>query len=65
MSSNPQIKHTIFTPLYNRTDDMHLLYQKILQINYNRDNFEWLIIDDGSTDDIDSFLQFCMGGGKV
>lgn len=41
---------TIFTPVYNRAYIINQLYQSLLrQTNYN---FEWLIIDDGSTDHI-------------
>lgn len=39
---------TIFTPTYNRADRLHRVYESLLGQS-NRD-FEWLIIDDGSTD---------------
>lgn len=39
---------TIFTPTYNRKHTIDRLYQSLLkQTNYD---FEWLVIDDGSTD---------------
>ena len=39
---------TILTPTYNRADKLQLLFNSLKQQkNYN---FEWLIIDDGSTD---------------
>lgn len=44
------MKHTVFTPVYNRKKDMLDLYQRMLSIDYPRDQWEWLIIDDGSTD---------------
>lgn len=41
---------TVFTPVYNRAYILNQLYQSLLrQTNYD---FEWLIIDDGSTDNI-------------
>ncbi|MCI8462037.1 MAG: glycosyltransferase family 2 protein [Lachnospiraceae bacterium] len=39
---------TIFTPVYNRAHTMNQLYQSLLrQTSFN---FEWIIVDDGSTD---------------
>lgn len=43
-----QIKVTIFTPTYNRGYRIENLYQS-LQRQTNK-NFEWIVIDDGSTD---------------
>lgn len=41
---------TVFTPVYNRAYIIDQLYQSLLrQTNYD---FEWLIVDDGSTDNI-------------
>lgn len=42
------MKLTIFTPTYNREKLLHRLYNSLLQ--QSNKNFEWLIIDDGSTD---------------
>ena len=39
---------TIITPTYNRAELLKNLYQSLEQQN-NKD-FEWLIVDDGSTD---------------
>ena len=41
---------TIFTPIYNRAYIVDKLYQSL--INQTSYNFEWLIVDDGSTDHI-------------
>ena len=53
------IKLTIFTPTYNRANTLGRLYES-LKIQSNQD-FEWLIVDDGSSDDtqalIDSFIE--------
>ena len=39
---------TIFTPAYNRAHTLHLGYEALLRQTCK--DFEWLIIDDGSTD---------------
>lgn len=39
---------TVFTPTYNRADYLKRLYNSL--INQTFKNFEWLIVDDGSTD---------------
>lgn len=39
---------TIFTPTYNRADTLHLCYESLCRQTCR--DFEWLVIDDGSTD---------------
>jgi glycosyltransferase involved in cell wall biosynthesis len=46
---------TIFTPTYNRADKLKRLYQSL--VAQESHNFEWLIIDDGSTDDTASVVE--------
>lgn len=46
---------TIFTPTYNRAYILPVLYRS-LQLQTCKD-FEWLIIDDGSTDNTQSLIQ--------
>jgi glycosyltransferase involved in cell wall biosynthesis len=57
MKVNPLI--TVFTPTYNRAYTLTRLYNSLL-IQTNKD-FEWLIVDDGSTDNtenlVDSFIK--------
>lgn len=46
---------TIFTPIYNRAYIVQRLYESLLrQTCYN---FEWLIVDDGSVDDVALIVQ--------
>ena len=46
---------TIFTPTYNRATTLPRVYHSLLnQSNYD---FEWLIIDDGSSDDTESVVK--------
>lgn len=49
------IKLTIFTPTYNRANTLDRLY-KSLKIQSNQ-NFEWLIVDDGSSDETESLVE--------
>lgn len=42
-------KLTVFTPTYNRAYTLHKCYESLKRQQNN--DFEWLIIDDGSTDD--------------
>lgn len=46
---------TVFTPTYNRKDCIHRCYESLQrQSSYD---FEWLIIDDGSTDDTEELIH--------
>lgn len=48
---------TVLTPTYNRKENLKNLYKSL--VNQTDYNFQWLIIDDGSTDNtkdlVDSF----------
>ena len=46
---------TIFTPTYNRRLLMESLYQSLLA--QTEKNFEWLVVDDGSTDDTEKYFS--------
>lgn len=39
---------TVFTPTYNRVQVLHRVYQSLMKQTFH--DFEWLIVDDGSTD---------------
>jgi glycosyltransferase involved in cell wall biosynthesis len=45
---------TIFTPTYNRRQLIERLYQSLL--SQTQKNFEWLVIDDGSTDNTENYF---------
>lgn len=46
---------TVFTPTYNRAYTLRRLYESLRkQTQYD---FEWLIVDDGSTDNTESLVQ--------
>lgn len=42
-------KFTVFTPTYNRGNTLHRVFESLVFQSF--DDFEWLIIDDGSSDD--------------
>ena len=46
---------TIFTSTYNRCNLIDNLYQSLLA--QTATNFEWLVVDDGSTDDTENFFS--------
>ena len=46
---------TVFTPTYNRKNELINLYNSLLEQNYH--DFEWLVVDDGSTDETQKYLK--------
>mgnify|MGYP005989114057 CR=1 FL=1 len=46
---------TVFTPAYNRAYCLHRVYESL--IKQTNQNFTWLIVDDGSTDNTKSLVQ--------
>lgn len=46
---------TVFTPTYNRAYILSTLYQSLMEQSYK--DFEWLIVDDGSTDNTGQLVQ--------
>ena len=49
---------TIFTPTYNRASTLRRLYKSIKSQDYN--DFEWLIVDDGSVDETAAVVKTFM-----
>ena len=50
-----KFKFTIFTPTYNREKVLHRVYESLLIQTFS--DFEWLIIDDGSTDNTKQLVE--------
>ena len=46
---------TVFTPAYNRAYCLHRVYESL--IKQTNQNFVWLIVDDGSTDNTKALVQ--------
>lgn len=53
---------TVFTPIYNRAYIIDQLYQSLLR--QTNSEFEWLIVDDGSTDNIVELAERWMKGNQ-
>lgn len=54
---------TVFTPVYNRGNLLNNLYYSLINQTYK--NFEWIIVDDGSTDDTKSIVKSFIDDNKI
>ncbi len=54
---------TIFTPTYNRAYRISTLYQSLCRQTFN--DFEWLIVDDGSSDDTEEVIRSLADEKKI
>ncbi len=54
---------TVFTPTYNRAYCLHKCYESL--IKQSNQDFVWLIIDDGSTDDTETLVSSWIKEGKI
>lgn len=54
---------TIITPIYNRSYAIEKLYNSLL--NQTQKNFEWLVVDDGSSDNIRSIIDSYIKEGNI
>lgn len=54
---------TVFTPTYNRAYIISKLYNSLVQQTYT--NFEWLVIDDGSSDNTESIIHSFIDEQKI
>ena len=55
-------KITLFTPTYNRAYILDTLYRSVQRQTYR--NFEWIIMDDGSTDNTEELVRSWMEDGN-
>lgn len=63
--SDYKYKYTVFTPIYNRANMIDEVYESICNLDYSKNDFEWLIIDDGSTDNLQEHLDVYNKEDKV
>ena len=54
---------TVITPTYNRCNTLHRVYNSLISQTYK--DFEWLVIDDGSTDDTKELIQNYIKQDKI
>lgn len=54
---------TVFTPTFNRAYCLHQLYESL--VNQTNQDFIWLVIDDGSTDNTKSLVTGWQNEGKI
>ena len=54
---------TVFTPTYNRAHLLPRLYDSL--VRQTNDDFVWLIVDDGSTDDTKSLIDGYIGKNEI
>lgn len=54
---------TVFTPTYNRKKELVALYKSLTK--QDSKIFEWLIVDDGSTDSTKEYIQTLKKQGKI
>ena len=54
---------TVFTPTYNRAHTLHRCYESLLAQTFR--DFEWLIVDDGSSDNTAEIVSRWMAEGKL
>lgn len=47
---------SVFTPTYNRADLIHRVFDSLNMQSFK--DFEWIVVDDGSTDDTGSLLEY-------
>ena len=54
---------TVFTPTYNRAEKLTPLYESLCRQSFT--SFEWLIVDDGSTDSTEAVVKSYIEEGRV
>ncbi len=59
------MKISILTPTYNRAYILKNLYNSLIINSKTNNNFEWLIMDDGSTDNTESLINSWIDENKI
>lgn len=54
---------TVFTPVFNRRHTIHRVYESLLSQSLK--DFEWLIVDDGSTDNLEEIVNTWVSDKKL
>jgi glycosyltransferase involved in cell wall biosynthesis len=56
-SSESQPLVTVFTPTFNRADKIHRAFESLMAQDCNHRLFEWVVIDDGSSDGTEAVIE--------
>lgn len=48
---------SVFTPTYNRAYTLKRVFDSLMAQTFSHDNFEWILINDGSTDNTEDLIQ--------
>jgi len=56
------VQFTVFTPTYNRAAKLHRVYESLCAQTMS--DFEWLIVDDGSTDETEMTVRVWIDEGR-
>lgn len=54
---------TVFTPTYNRANSIDRVFSSLKKQSYK--NFEWIVIDDGSTDNTKQVVEQYIKDGEL
>ncbi|WP_438965814.1 glycosyltransferase family 2 protein [Flavobacterium sp.] len=57
------MKISVFTPTYNRANLLINVYESLLNQSYQ--NFEWIVVDDGSNDNTNSVIESYIKENKI
>lgn len=63
LKPDSNIEFTVFTPVYNGANTINRVYKSLLQQTFI--DFEWLVIDDGSTDHIADIIREMMDENRL
>lgn len=60
------MKISVLTPTYNRSHTLQRLYNSICQQTIQDNNiYEWIVVDDGSSDNTKSLIQYFIAENKI
>ena len=62
-SNTPKYFFSIYTPVYNRAHNINKLYNSLKNQSFK--DFQWIIVDDGSTDNIKKEVDKIRSFGKI
>jgi glycosyltransferase involved in cell wall biosynthesis len=58
-----QYRFSVFTATHNRSHLLRNVYEDLLNQSFN--DFEWVVVNDGSTDDTDAAMQSILKDNKL